>query len=126
MAEFSSSTENAAGPYAEPVETSRPYFLKIYFNVIVNMYAMPCIATCYELDDLGVGVRVPVRSSYHPDWLWGHPASYPMGAGTFSRGVKRQGREADHSPPSSAEVKKTWIYTSTPPYVYMVHGVVLS
>jgi hypothetical protein len=34
-------------------------------------------------------------------------------------GVKRQGRETDHSPPTSAEVKKMWIYTSTPPYVFM-------
>jgi hypothetical protein len=32
----------------------------------------------------------------------------------ISPGVKRQGRDADHSPPTSAEVKKTWIYTSTP------------
>jgi hypothetical protein len=31
-------------------------------------------------------------------------------------GVKRQEHEADHSPPTSAEVNKTWIYTSTPPY----------
>jgi hypothetical protein len=29
--------------------------------------------------------------------------------------VKRPGREADHSPPTSAEVKKTWICTSSPP-----------
>jgi hypothetical protein len=28
--------------------------------------------------------------------------------------VKRPGREADHSPPSSAVVKKAWSYTSTP------------
>jgi hypothetical protein len=34
--------------------------------------------------------------------------------GALSPGVKRQGREADHSPPASAEVKKMWIYTSTP------------
>jgi hypothetical protein len=34
-------------------------------------------------------------------------------------GVKWQGREADHSPPTSAEVKKMWIYTSTPQYVFM-------
>jgi hypothetical protein len=27
--------------------------------------------------------------------------------------------EADHSPPASAEVKKIWIYTSTPPYAFM-------
>jgi hypothetical protein len=30
----------------------------------------------------------------------------------LSPGAKRQGREADHSPPTSAEVKKTWSYTS--------------
>jgi hypothetical protein len=34
-------------------------------------------------------------------------------------GVKRQGREADHSLPPSADVKKMWIYTSTLPYVFM-------
>jgi hypothetical protein len=34
--------------------------------------------------------------------------------GALSPGVKRQGREADHSLANSAEVKKTWIYTSTP------------
>jgi hypothetical protein len=31
----------------------------------------------------------------------------------------RPGREADHSSPTSAEVKKMWIYTSTPPYAFM-------
>jgi len=50
-------------------------------------------------------------------------------------GVKRPGREADHSPPSSAEVKNAWSCTSTPPYVFTawclvkyrirLHGVVL-
>jgi len=34
-----------------------------------------------------------------------HTASYPMGAGRIFLGVKRPGREADQSPPSSAEVK---------------------
>jgi hypothetical protein len=29
------------------------------------------------------------------------------------------GRKADHSPPTSAKVKKMWIYKSTPPYVFM-------
>jgi hypothetical protein len=42
-----------------------------------------------------------------------HPTSYTMGTG-----VKRPEREADHSPPTSAEAKKMWIYTSTPPYVF--------
>jgi hypothetical protein len=34
-----------------------------------------------------------------------YPASCPIGTMSFSLGVKRPGREADHSPPSSAEVK---------------------
>jgi hypothetical protein len=33
-------------------------------------------------------------------------------------------READNSPPSSAEVKNAWSYNSTPPIC--LHGVVLS
>jgi hypothetical protein len=39
--------------------------------------------------------------------------------GTLSLGVKRLGREVDHSLPSSAEVKNVWSYTSTPQYVFM-------
>jgi hypothetical protein len=39
--------------------------------------------------------------------------------GALSPGVKRPGREADHSPLSSAEVKKMCIYTSTPSYDFM-------
>jgi hypothetical protein len=44
-----------------------------------------------------------------------HPASYPVGTGALSPGIKRPGREADHSPPTSAEVKNA----STPPYAFM-------
>jgi hypothetical protein len=43
-----------------------------------------------------------------------HPASYPTGTGALSLGVKHQGLQAYHSPPTSAEVKKMWVYTSTP------------
>jgi len=39
-------------------------------------------------------------------------------------GVKRPGRETDRSPPSSAEVKNAWRYTSTP--LIRLNGVVLS
>jgi hypothetical protein len=83
------------------------------------------IATGYGQDDREVGVRVPVGSRIfssprHPDRLWG-PSNllYPMGIGALSPEVKRQGREADHSPPAKAEAKKMWIYTSTLPYVFM-------
>jgi hypothetical protein len=76
--------------------------------------------------------------SRHSDWL--RAERLPVGArflssppvlgptqppiqwvpGALSAGVKWPGREADHSPPKSAEVKNTWIYTSTPPYIFMV------
>jgi hypothetical protein len=48
-----------------------------------------------------------------------HPTSYQKVPGALSPGVKRSGREAHHSPPTSAEVKKMWIYASTPPYAFM-------
>jgi hypothetical protein len=33
--------------------------------------------------------------------------------------VKQRAHEADHSSPTTSKVKKTRIYTSTPPYVFM-------
>jgi hypothetical protein len=43
---------------------------------------------------------------------------------TFIPDIERPEREADHSPPTSAKVKNSWSYTSTPPL--RLHGVVLS
>jgi hypothetical protein len=48
-----------------------------------------------------------------------HPISYDIGTGVPSAGVKRPGRETYRWPASSAEVKDTWRYTSTIPYVFM-------
>jgi hypothetical protein len=45
-----------------------------------------------------------------------HPTSYPMGTGGSIPEGKAAGAWNDHSPQTSAEVKKMWIYTSTPPY----------
>jgi hypothetical protein len=69
------------------------------------------IATGYGLEDRGVGIRVPVGSRIffppnRPDRLWGSPSLVSNGYCGFSPGVKRPGREADHSPTASAEVKK--------------------
>jgi hypothetical protein len=47
-----------------------------------------------------------------------------MGSGDSFPGVERPGREADHSPLPSTEVKNAWSYTSTPSI--LLHGVVLS
>jgi hypothetical protein len=42
-----------------------------------------------------------------------------MGIGGFISRGQRPGREAHRSTPNNAEVKKIWIYTSTPPYASM-------
>jgi hypothetical protein len=82
-------------------------------------------ATSWGLDDREVGCRVLVGSRIFSslrrlDRLWGSTQPPIQGVpGALSLGVKRQGSEADHSLPASAEVKKMWIYTSTPPYAFM-------
>jgi hypothetical protein len=43
-----------------------------------------------------------------------HPASYSVGTRGSSNGGK-----ADHSPPTSAKIKKMGLYTSTPPRSFM-------
>jgi hypothetical protein len=78
------------------------------------------IATGYGLDDRGVGVRVPVGSPKSSRPALGSTQPHIQWVpGALSPGVRRQGREADHSPPTSAEVKKMWIYTSISPHVFI-------
>jgi hypothetical protein len=95
-----------------------------FIQLVSNRDSTVGIATGYGLDDRGFGVqiRVGVRvftSPCLPDGSGVHPTSYPIGTGARSPGVKRPGRETDHSTPTNAEVKKIWIYTFTPPYSYM-------
>jgi hypothetical protein len=47
-------------------------------------------------------------SPHHTEWLWGPPSllSTGYGGGFLPWGAKWQEREADHAPPTSAEVKK--------------------
>jgi hypothetical protein len=75
------------------------------------------IATGYGLDDRGV-----VKESFlHlvQTVTMVNTASYPMGiGGSFPKG-KTTGEWSCHSPPTSAEVKKTLVYTSTPQYVLL-------
>jgi hypothetical protein len=65
----------------------------------------------YGLDDRAIGVRSPAGAKDFSSDLCvqtgsgAHPDSCPMGiGGPFSGGKARPGRDADHSPPSSAEV----------------------
>jgi hypothetical protein len=66
----------------------------------------------YGLDDRAIEVRSQTgaedfsSSRCVQTGSGSHPASYPMGTGgSFPGGKARPGRDADHSPPSSAEVK---------------------
>jgi hypothetical protein len=104
-----------------------PLFGFLYYpypNTLVSRDSVVGIATAYGLNDGRVGVRVPVGSRIfaYPIVQTGsvvHPITYTMGAGGSSTEVKRLGREVDHPPPTSAEVKKIWIYTFTPPCIFM-------
>jgi hypothetical protein len=70
------------------------------------------VVSDYGLDDRVIEVRSPTGAevfSSSPCVQTGsgaHPVSCPMGTGvSFPGGKARPGRDADHSPPSSAEVK---------------------
>jgi hypothetical protein len=81
------------------------------FGLLV-CYSSVGIALGYGLDDRGSMVRFPAWaedfSPHHrvQNGSGTHPAFYPMGTRSSFHGGKRPGREVDHSPPSSAEVKE--------------------
>jgi hypothetical protein len=63
-------------------------------------------------------------SPQRSDRFWGPPSLLSNGyQQLFPWGVKRPGLEADHSLPSSVELKKAWSYTFNPPI--RLHCVVL-
>jgi hypothetical protein len=70
------------------------------------------IVSDYGLDDRAIGVRSPTEAKDFSSSLCvqagsgAHPASCTVGTGGPFPGAKAHpGREADHSPPSSAEVE---------------------
>ena len=79
-------------------------------NVLLEQYFIWQLAWLYS-DSLRVGRcgdRIPVGAKFSALVQTGpgaHPASYTMGVASFP-GVKRSGRDFDHPPPSSAEVKE--------------------
>jgi hypothetical protein len=77
-----------------------------YYSTTMSRDSVVGIANCCGLDDRGVGVEVPIESrisstasrpalgSTQPPIQWVK--------GALSPGIKRPGREFDHSPPASA------------------------
>jgi hypothetical protein len=97
----------------------------VRYDMVVTLFYSTCrssavgIATDYGLD--GSEVEFGPQKGKEFSLLHivqtgsgSHLASYPMGTGRSFLGVKRQGCEADHSLPTSAEIKKTLIYISVP------------
>jgi hypothetical protein len=92
----------------------------VFHGFLVSRDNAVSIATGYGIDG-GVRVRFPIGARIfsfprRPDQFWGPPSLLSNG---YPR-VLSPGREADHSLPTSTEVRNTGIYTSTPPYVFMV------
>jgi hypothetical protein len=77
------------------------------------------IAAASRMDSLGsIGGRARFFSSpLRPERLWGPPSLLYNGyGGGVAPGLKRLGREADHTPPSRAEVKNGG---TTPPFPHV-------
>jgi hypothetical protein len=88
------------------------------------------IASGYGLDDRTIGVRFPAGAGNFylrhrvQTGSGAHPTFYPIGTSGSFLGLKWPGREADHSPPYSAEVKEcVECYLHSP---IRLHGVVFS
>jgi hypothetical protein len=84
--------------------------MRFYPFPMMSRDSVVCIATGYGLDDRGFEVRVPVgerifSTSSRPTLGSTQPPIEWVPEG-LSPGVKRPGREADHSIPTSTEVKK--------------------
>ena len=72
------------------------------------------IATDYGLD--GPGIESRWGEIFHrPDRPWGPPSLLYNGYRVFPGGKVRPGRDADHSPPSSAVVLEAYSYTFSHP-----------
>jgi hypothetical protein len=112
---------------------SSHFFISFYLLLAVDLHkseepgSSGSIVSDYGLDDRAIGVRVPAETKDFSSILCvqtgseAHPASCTMGTGGPFPGRKaRPGRDADHSPPSSAEViSEKELYLLSPPSASM-------
>jgi hypothetical protein len=103
--------------------------IKYYFINGVEWRLPVCLSHfCYNIQNTPVinmktskgSIQRIERLIFSDECLHGFSAYISTAVRHFclSLGVKRSGREADHLPPSSAEVKNAWRYTSIPPICF--------
>jgi hypothetical protein len=92
------------------IVTVKPSFTRLV-RFLFHLTQAVYIVSDYRLDDRAIGVRSPAGAEDFSSSLCvqtgsgAHPASCTMGTGgPFLGGKARPGRDADHSPPSNAEV----------------------
>ena len=89
----------------------------IIFNLFILLQLVTVLDTLHLKCD-----ELPFLSHWHtslkcPDQLWGLPSLLFSG---YWGGCYARSKAVNHSPPSNAEVKNDWSYTSTP--IIYVHG----
>ena len=88
-------------------------------NIVVGIVSKPRVRRfCIRIAGSSYRFSVPGRLYQ----LWGPPSFLFNGYRGYYPGVNRPGREVDHPPPSSVEVKNEWSCTSAPPYAHSWHG----
>jgi hypothetical protein len=99
------------------VTSKRVSFLSLWYLQVKRRSrgSSVSIVSGYGLDDRAIGVRSPAEAKDFSSILCvqtgfgAHPASYTMVTGSpFPGGKARPGRDADHSPPCSAEVENEY------------------
>jgi hypothetical protein len=102
--------------------TSCRIIINRHLITVITLFIKVC---CYGLNERVSSVRLPAGLGI---FLFTTASRTTLGptqprmqwvTGTLSLEVKRPGCEADHSPPSSAEVKNAWSYNSTLQYTFI-------
>jgi hypothetical protein len=75
-----------------------------------------CVSMVTRLRHWTAVVQFPARQDFSLRYrdVSGPPSQLSIGNEVVSSRAKRPGREADHSPPDSAEFMNLWRYTATP------------
>jgi len=96
--------------------TKHPITARDQFFYFIRFYTLhlqrDTLLSCFCLISKYKMTFNALSSPWFSCWSNGH-------RGLLAIGVKRPGREAEHSPPCSAVVKNAWSNTSTSSYVFM-------